>query len=177
MIYTEWNVITGPPCSGKTAVIDMLAARGYKTASEVAREYFLSLLKIKSREDILKDPYRLQKEILEIEVRREAGINKNETVFLDRALPDSIAYFRDIGGAPDYVIEECKKQRYKNIFFLAQLPFHNDLVRYENPDDALRLGQLIYQGYQELGYEPIVIPVLPVEERVEMILKHVSIKK
>ncbi len=41
---TQWHVITGPPCSGKTAVIDELANRGYQVVPEVAGAYIDSQL-------------------------------------------------------------------------------------------------------------------------------------
>ncbi|MEJ2222165.1 MAG: AAA family ATPase [Desulfobacterales bacterium] len=36
---THWSVITGAPCSGKTAVIHMLEQQGYTVIHEVARAY------------------------------------------------------------------------------------------------------------------------------------------
>ena len=35
----NWHVITGPPCSGKSATIDALAARGFRVRREIARDY------------------------------------------------------------------------------------------------------------------------------------------
>ena len=37
MKNTQWYVITGPPCSGKTTLIDKLEALGYPVVHEVAR--------------------------------------------------------------------------------------------------------------------------------------------
>ena len=39
-VQTNWHVITGAPCSGKSTLIDQLAARGFQTAPEAARQYF-----------------------------------------------------------------------------------------------------------------------------------------
>jgi predicted ATPase len=36
---TNWYVITGAPCSGKTSVIRELEKRGYRVVHEVARAY------------------------------------------------------------------------------------------------------------------------------------------
>ena len=38
-IITNWCVITGGPCTGKTTVVELLAQRGYKTTIEHARHY------------------------------------------------------------------------------------------------------------------------------------------
>ncbi len=37
---TNWYVITGGPGSGKTTMVNLLRARGYKTTIENARHYF-----------------------------------------------------------------------------------------------------------------------------------------
>ena len=39
MQQTNWHVITGAPCSGKTAVISELEHLGYPVVHEVARAY------------------------------------------------------------------------------------------------------------------------------------------
>jgi ABC-type molybdenum transport system ATPase subunit/photorepair protein PhrA len=39
-VQTNWHVITGAPCSGKSTLIDQLADSGFQTAPEAARLYF-----------------------------------------------------------------------------------------------------------------------------------------
>ena len=39
MRQTEWHIITGAPCSGKTTVIKDLAQRGIRVIHEAARAY------------------------------------------------------------------------------------------------------------------------------------------
>ena len=39
-VQTNWHVITGASCSGKTTLIDQLAGKGFQTFPEVARQYF-----------------------------------------------------------------------------------------------------------------------------------------
>ena len=39
-VQTNWHVITGASCSGKTTLIDQLADKGFQTVPEVARQYF-----------------------------------------------------------------------------------------------------------------------------------------
>ena len=45
MRYTHWQVITGAPCSGKTAVIRELENRGFRVVHEVARSFIEAQLK------------------------------------------------------------------------------------------------------------------------------------
>ena len=38
-VQTNWHVITGGPCSGKTTLVDQLADKGFRTVPETARLY------------------------------------------------------------------------------------------------------------------------------------------
>ena len=38
-IQTNWVIISGPPCSGKTAIINEFHKLGYKVCNEVARDW------------------------------------------------------------------------------------------------------------------------------------------
>jgi len=170
MKSTKWYVITGQPSSGKTTIIERLSEKGYRISEEVARRFYLMLLKNQKENQILVDRMVLQKQILDIELARENCLNPNEVIFFDRAIPDSIAYYRMIGEIPEFVIKAAKRFRYQQIFFLEPLPFEVDGVRQEDAETADILGRYIYDAYVELGYEIVRVPVLPVAERVEYIL-------
>lgn len=167
---TNWYVVTGPPCSGKTTVINALASLGYEIAPEVARMYFLQLLERKAKERILADPLCFQAEILKLEITREERLDKGKLIFFDRALPDSIAYYRNLGVLPENVLRAAKHNHYRGIFYLDALPLQQDQVRHEDQETVNRLGRYIYEAYEKLGYDVINIPAMPIEQRVEMIL-------
>src|SRR5690349_8269489 len=86
---TNWCVITGAPSSGKTSVIKELAHRGFAIQGEVARELIEAGINHgRTLEEVRKDVAELQKEILEVTLAREMALDAQETVFLDRGLPD-----------------------------------------------------------------------------------------
>ena len=174
MKNTHWCVITGQPCSGKTTVINALRDKGYTVSEEVARKFYLQLLEEKSREELLKQRLFLQKVILDIELEREEKLDVDATIFFDRALPDSIAYYRNIGVVPDFVTNAAKRFKYHRVFFLDPLPFEQDGVREEDPVVAKRIGQYIYEAYSSLGYDVVRVPVLPVEQRVAFVLEQLG---
>jgi hypothetical protein len=61
MRKTEWIVITGAPCSGKTSVVSSLELRGYRVVHEAARAYIDELLTSgKSLQEIKADPLLLK---------------------------------------------------------------------------------------------------------------------
>ena len=173
-IITNWNVITGGPCTGKTTVINELTKRGYKTTIEHARHY-IDTQKINGHtvEQIRKNKMEFQLGVLEMQIDQEAKLNVNETVFLDRALPDAMAYYKFLGlEYDDRLIEQCNKYCYKRVFILARLPLMNDYARLEDEEEQIRIHNLIIKVYESFPCPIVHVPVLPVEERVNFILKN-----
>ena len=173
-VDTNWYVLTGPPCSGKTTTITELAKLHYNTSSEIARSYLSRLQKLPINEDISDNSYNLQEEILKLEMQREKKLDKHQLIFFDRALPDSVAYYKNIGILPKHVIDAAKMNHYKGIFFLEALPLVSDNIRKEDQDTANRIGFLIREAYQQLGYTLVDIPATNVQERIKLILQQVA---
>ena len=173
-IDTNWVVITGAPSSGKTSVIDVLARRGYATWPETARQVIEE--KLKSGQTI-KDIRRpelaaaLQKEILMRKENLEHTLDPAQQVFLDRGMPDSLSYFR-LANIADLtsVRNACLRFRYRQVFIFDRLPMVHDAVRSENEETAKRLDTMIEEDYRSLGYTPIRVGVMTIEERADFVL-------
>src|ERR1041384_2119507 len=89
---TNWYVITGGPCSGKTTIVNLLKARGYKTTIEDARHYIdTQRLDGKTVEEIKRNQTAFQSVVLNMQIKQEQELSPGEIVFLDRALPDALA--------------------------------------------------------------------------------------
>ena len=174
MQRTNWYVITGAPCSGKTAVISALEEMGYPVVHEVARAYIdKEIKKGKSIAKIKSDVLLFERHILYKKIEIEKSLSKDATVFLDRGVPDSIGYYILEGLYPDEPIKKSKKARYKKIFFFERLLFEKDAVRSEDDKIAAELDRILKESYQMLRYEIISVPILNVKDRVDFILKHV----
>lgn len=174
-IITNWNVITGGPCTGKTTVVNLLAQRGYKTTIEHARHY-IDTQKISGRtvEEIRQNKKEFQLGVLNMQIEEEGKLDVNELVFLDRALPDAMAYYQFLGlEYDDRLIEQCNKYCYNKVFILARLPLTNDYARLEDEAEQIRIHNLIIKVYQSFPCPIVHVPVLPAEERVDFILKHI----
>ncbi len=172
MRHTNWYVITGAPCSGKTAVICELERRGFRVVHEVARACIDKDLKQgKSLASIKADVPAFERRILHTKFRVEALLQGRDILFLDRAVPDSIAYYKIEGLSTDDPIKKSNAVRYKKIFFFEPLPFKKDTVRSENTGKAARIGRELERIYRRLGYALVHVPVLPVSERTDFILK------
>ena len=170
-----WYVITGPPSSGKTTLINELSKLGYLTYPEAARVIIdREMAKGKSIEEIRKNEAEFQKKVFRMNVEIERAAPKDKIVFFDRAIPDSIAYYQLYGLDPKEVFDACKKIRYKKVFFLEPLPFVKDYARIENGKTVEKLTNLLKENYKKLGYKIVTIPAMPVKERLNKILKEIK---
>lgn len=173
---TNWHVITGAPCAGKTAVIDTLAQRGYRVAPEAARAYIdLNLSRGRTLAEMKADPLAFERHILKTKIKTEAALPQDDLIFLDRAIPDSIAYYQMEGLDPTEAIPASRKFRYKTVFLMERLRFESDRVRSESDNTAACLEGLLTETYTRLGYQPIRVPVLSIAQRTDFILEYLSI--
>lgn len=173
-ITPPWYVLTGGPCSGKTTLIDELKQRGYSVFPEPARIVIAAeLAQGKTIEDVLADPRGLQHKILAHYLELDAEAPKDQILFLDRGIPDMVAYYRKFNLSSDEVLQKALATvRYRNVFLLDMIEFANDAERYETPHEAAILHEFIREAYTEQGYDVIEIPVVPVPERADFILKN-----
>lgn len=175
MVKSNWYVITGGPCSGKTTALELLEQKGYKIQSEAARIYFDNeMAKGKTIEEIRKDEGQVQKELLYLKEKIEGALSKDELIFLDRAIPDSLAYYEAAGlSANDkYLRESVKRIQYKKIFLFELLEYKQDDVRTEN-ENAKEIEEKLEKYYLAEGYEVIRVPDMgEPEKRVEFILEN-----
>ena len=168
-----WYVITGGPCSGKTTLISRLSRMGYQTVPEAARIIIDNeLSKGKSVEDVRKGELEFQRKVLAMKVEFENELLKDSIVFLDRGIPDSIAYFQICGFDTKEVLSACEGKMYKKVFLLEQLPFEKDYARTEDDETAKKVNELLKEAYEALGYEVLHVPYMSVEKRLEFILSN-----
>jgi predicted ATPase len=171
---TNWYVVTGGPGSGKTTTVNMLRNRGYKTTIEHAR-HFIDTQRITGMtvEEIRKNQVAFQTSVLNMQMEQETWLSPGEIVFLDRALPDSLAYYRFLDLPVDERLTKVLKDvAYKKIFILDFLPLVKDYARLEDGEAQRKIHSLITEVYESLPFPVVHVPVLPPEERVDFILKN-----
>lgn len=168
---TRWCVLTGAPCSGKTTVIDALKHLGFTVVPEMARTYIENELKKgKTIETIRRNALAFQRHILYTKVYIENSLSPQDLIFLDRGIPDSIAYFRLSNLPAEEPLYFSEKSRYDAVFLFERLPLSPDPVRSEDDATTIRIQELIRNAYGNLGYTLAKVPVMPVAERVRFIL-------
>ena len=174
-LRNNWYVLTGGPSSGKTTVLNKLSKQGYIVFSEAARVFIKKEIeKGKAIKEIRKDEGEFQRKVLKMKIEIEKEAPKNKIVFFDRGTPDSIAYYQISGLNPKEALNACRERQYRKIFFFEQLSFKKDYARTEDKKTTEKLGKLLRKSYEELRYEIINIPVMPVLKRVEKILDEVE---
>ena len=168
-IKTKWFVITGGPSSGKTTTVNLLRDRGYKTTIEHARHY-LDTQRAAGHtvEEVRSRQREFQLGVLEMQIEQEASLSPDEEVFLDRAIPDALAYYKFLHLEPDErLLVMLKKVYYKKIFILEMLPLVNDYARTEDAGAQKRIHELLFDVYTSLGFPVVRVPVLAPAERVD----------
>jgi predicted ATPase len=171
---TNWYVITGAPCSGKTTVVSLLKERGYKTTIEDARHYLdLQLANGKSVEEIERHQRSFQLHVLNMQIAQERSLEPEQIVFLDRAIPDARAYYRHLMLPEDQKLAAAiANVSYKKIFILDFLPLVNDYARRENSGAQRRIHQALVDVYETLPFPIVHVPVMEPEKRVAFILEN-----
>lgn len=175
-IQTNWVVITGGPSIGKSKLITHLSSLGYLTCPEPARIFIDDeLSKGNTLEEIRKDDEQFQKRAISLKMEIEGRTSHQNLMFFDRGLPDGIVFLNRCNSDPMYVIEECRKKRYRAVFLLDMLPFYvQDYARIESLETSKEIHEQIRKCYLNLGYDVIRVPVAPISERAIFILNKLS---
>jgi predicted ATPase len=173
-VQTNWHVITGAPSCGKTTLIDLLAEAGYQTVPETARIYMeAEIARGRTIAEVHAKPAALQRILINRQLAVERSLPVNDLLFLDGAVPGSLAWYRFFDLDPYQIFPECAHHRYASVFILDRLPLHLDGLRFK--DEALIgfLDEWLTRDYCDLGYNVIRVPVLPPKKRLAFVLERI----
>ena len=173
-LLTNWVAIIGAPSSGKSSVINELAARGYTVEQEVARAYIEERMAHGASLEEVRGPagiQHMQREIFARSVTRDEQIDPKSVVFFDRGLGDAIFYYKRAGLDPAPVWDVSRHYRYRAIFMLERLPITADNIRTEDDAAAQQMQRAFYDDYTTLGYDVTMVPVMSITERADFILQ------
>ncbi len=172
IISTDWIVLTGAPCAGKTSIIKELQKLGHQICNEAAEKYILSQRSTgKTTAEIIQNRHFLISEITRTALEQEAALKPTSRIFLDRSSFDTVAYCEVFGETIPYQ-KDLFRRRYAGIFHLDRLPLQED--RLEQETEASLLDASTYQNYIKNGYRVIKVPILAFHDRVQFILDHLS---
>lgn len=168
-------VITGGPGTGKTSIINHLKTTGFICYDEISRQVTLQARKDGIEQLFLTDPLLFSQKLLDGRKQQflNAAQSSENIVFLDRGLPDVLAYLDYIGDSyPEHFIETCHNYNYDAVFVLSpwQEIFTSDNERYENFEEAIAIHHHLLETYKRFGYQLIDVPFGSVKNRSNFIL-------
>jgi predicted ATPase len=168
-------VMTGGPGSGKTTLIDALEAAGFARTQEAGRGIIRDQAAIGGSALPWRDPAAFAEQMLAWDIRSyRMAQARGGTVFCDRGIPDTIGYLRLTKlPVPAHMQEAAGMFRYDRRVFIAppwREIFTQDAERRQDFAEAERTYQAMAETYTGLGYELVVLPRLPVAERMRFVI-------
>lgn len=176
---TNKIVITGGPATGKSSIINELIKRNYNCLEEISRQVTLDARKDGVEQLFLTQPLLFSELLLKgrIQQYKETLEQDKPFIFLDRGIPDVLAYMDYIGDDyPDYFVQACENNRYDCVFILAPWKeiYTSDSERYENFDQAVQIHKHLSETYIKYGYKLINVPFGTIESRADYILNAIK---
>lgn len=172
-------MITGGPGTGKSSIIRSLETQGHECLHEISRQVTLEAQKQGIDQLFLDQPLVFSEKLLEgrIVQHKEAEMLPATTVFIDRGIPDVLAYMSYFNTIfPAHFNEACENHKYDHIFILPPWEeiYISDNERYETFKESCRISTYLFDTYKGFGYAPIEVPKIPVAERTAFILKQLD---
>lgn len=165
-------VLSGCSGGGKSTLIEALGVRGHATVAEPGRRIVREQLAGGGTALPWIDLAAFARRAITLALAdRERAPQTGEWVFFDRGLVDAAAALTVATGEP--LIEAPVVHRYhRRVFLTPPWPetHEADPERRNGWDDAVAEYEHLAVLYPALGYEVIVLPRAPVEERVDFIL-------
>ncbi len=172
-------VITGGPGTGKSSVISNLESKGHYCFHEISRQITLEAQEQGIDQLFLDDPLLFSEKLLEARIKQHhnAGEPSGNLVFLDRAIPDVVAYMDYFGTAyPSKFRDACNDHKYNLIFLMPPWDeiYETDNERYESFEQAQNIYEYLKKAYITFGYQPIEVPKQSIENRSNFILNNLD---
>ena len=170
-------ILTGGPGTGKTTITSMLEKRGYTCLPEVSREIILDAQKTRGIDQLfLTHPDEFNDKLFKGRIQQFKDCENNSSsdyIFLDRALPDIVAYndYIKIDSSKE-VLKAIENYRYDFVFVFPPWKeiYKNDNERYESFEEAEKIHESLKATYTRLGYEICEVPTGSILDRTNYIL-------
>jgi predicted ATPase len=171
-------VITGGPGSGKSTLIDALAARGFARTIEAGRAIIQEQVASGGGALPWSDPLAFAEAMFEWELRSYAGAKRKEgVVFFDRGIPDVAGYLRLMNQTvPARIDAAARSYRYNaRVFVAPPWPeiFTQDAERKQTLDEAEQTYHALTATYTGYGYALIELPRASVAARAAFVMEQV----
>lgn len=176
---SQMHVITGGPGSGKTSLIEALAAQGLNHMPEAGRAIIQDQVDIGGTALPWADREAFAQMMLAWELRsyREA-IDSPGPVIFDRGIPDVIGYLKLCElPVPPTLQRAARQRRYARKVFIAPFwpeIFRQDSERKQTPAEAEATYSAMVDAYTDLGYDLVALPMASVAARAAFVLASIA---
>lgn len=168
-------ILTGPPGSGKSLILDELSKQGYEVICEPARAILAEQRLINGEGVYDKNPFLFKELMLSRTLNDyENARRKEDVVFFDRGIPDIIAYSKCFGLNIGAERRAADIHRYNPAVFFTPAwedIYINDEERKLSFEQTKDFENDLKGIYRELNYRIINVPLTRVPERVNFILE------
>ena len=168
-------LIIGGPGTGKSTTIEALTKKGHCCYPEISRQVTIDAKEQGIDQLFLTNPMLFSEMLLAGRIKQfdDAHAENCSIVFLDRGIPDVLAYMDFIGDDyPDYFVAACHEKKYSKVFIFPpwETIYESDNERYESFDQAQKIHVYLEETYKRFGYDLIKVPMDSVENRIDFIL-------
>ena len=171
-------LLIGGPSSGKTTLINHLVAEGYICYPEISREITLNARNEGVDHLFLENPMLFSERLLEGRIKQyENATSEVKTVFIDRGIPDVLAYMDFIGDTyPQEFTAACETYKYDKVFLLPPWEeiYVSDAERYESYEEATKIHDYLVATYKKFGYDLHEVPKTSVAARFQFIINNLK---
>ena len=175
IIQTEIHVIAGGPCSGKTTLLRALQEQGFRVEVETAERLLKAgIAEGNTAERLRADPIQWQQMVLQKDYEMYDALPNLEVVFTDTSFIEDLVFASRAGIRMGPGVESwLRTRRYRTVFFLEPLTiYEQNQVRMESHALAQKISAQVLERYRQYGYEPLMVPIGTVAERIKFILTH-----
>jgi len=177
MTKDNFYIITGGPGSGKTSLLESLAAKGYNYIPETARQIIKE--RLSSGLTPRPNPKAFAQEVFNKDwTNFISNSDLSSLLFFDRSFLDSACQLFDCDTVGYNKIKDTHlKNRYNNKVFITppwREIYRNDTERDQSFQESIVVCARLEEWYREHDYDLVVLPKDTVGNRTKFILSQVA---